>query len=170
MTTERLSAAAVLEERDALDATERLVFGDQVVNISFTNGVVKTLSPAEMESVAAHLFALIDREPTKSAPGYAPHRMVLGVLAKELRSFASSAGEPTGLEVDLRAATSQADERRIRQRIADQEAAYARHVDDVLLQQEALRSLQEDRTGSGSLEDQAAAAPATEPDDDTRYL
>jgi hypothetical protein len=138
MVAERITPAAVLAERDLLDGEERRILGGLVVGLAFTNATVKDLAPREMEEVAATLFALIERAPFKSSRSYAPLRMVVGALASELRGFAHAAGEPVGLEADLRAAWSQKEERQVRQRLADQAAAWAREVDDAILAHHAM--------------------------------
>lgn len=93
-----------------------------------------------MEEVAAYLTALLERAPLKTSRAYEAHRMVLGSLATELRGFAAAAGEPTGLQADLRAASSQAEERRVAERIDAAAVAYDRHVDDILLEHAARRA------------------------------
>jgi len=117
----------VLAERARLDASEHEAA--VTIYLELTAYAVDTLSPRELEELAAWLKALLEREPTRSAQAYAPHRIVLGTLADQLRGYARLAGEPVGLEADLRAATSQAEERRIRARIADQRAAFDREFD-----------------------------------------
>lgn len=162
MTADRLTATAVATELDVLDAGERRILGDRVATVGFTNGAVKTLAPREMETVAAYLFALLARAPVKAAPAYEPHRIVLGALATELRGFAAAAGEPVGDLADLRSASSQAEERRIRARLADHQAAFSRHVDDVIDSHHA----QQGATHQGEpLTDDHSAAPTTEDPD-----
>ncbi len=168
MTTERLTPDAIAAELDLIDGDARVVLGEVVVTIAFTNAAVKTLSPREMAELGAYLRALIDRAPIKGqSPAYAPHRMVLGQLATELEGFAAAAGEPIGLEADLRAATSKAEERRIRERLADEAAAYDRHIDDVLLShaaQQATTTLEEPAP------DKATSAATPETDDVLAWL
>jgi hypothetical protein len=132
MVAERITPAAVVAERDLLDGEERRIVGQLVIGLAFTNATVKDLAPREMEEVAAYLLALLDRAPIKTSPAFQPHRMVLGSLASELRGFAAAAGEPVGLQVDLRGSGSQADEQRIRARLADQAAAFERSIDDAI--------------------------------------
>src|SRR4051794_28508353 len=127
-----ITLAGIEHARDILDGEEKRSAGDVVVSIGFTNAAVKDLAPREWEELAAYLFALIDREPVKSSPAEAYKRLVLGSLAMECRGFAAAAGEPVGLQVDLRAASTQAEERRIRERIADQQAGAHRYYDDVI--------------------------------------
>jgi hypothetical protein len=153
MVAERMTAAAVQAERDLLDGEERKVLGGMVVSIGFTNATVKELAPRELEEVAAFLFALIERAPLKGSAAYTPHRMVLGALASELRGFAHAAGEPVGLEADLRAAWSQKEEHRIRQRVAELSAAFAREIDDALLAQAALHLYQGPQDDHGAPEE-----------------
>lgn len=108
------AASAALDEQERQEAA-------WAIALDLTGYAAATLAPRELEEVAAYLFALLEREPTKSGPVYAPHRIVLGQLAAQLRGYAMLAGEPVGLEADLRAATSQGEERRIRERIADRD-------------------------------------------------
>lgn len=166
--TDRISPAAVVAAVDVLDGEERVVLGEIVVGLAFTNSTVKTLSPREMEAVAAWLFALLERSPQKASPAYAPHRIVLGSLATELRGFAAAAGEPVGMAVDLRDAGSQAEERRVRERLADAAAAYDRHVDDVIASQHAQHDA---ATRHSAIDEEPAtesypAAPPIEASDD----
>ncbi len=132
MVAERLTPQAIAHELDILDGQAKLVAGGLVVTLAFTNAAVKDLAPREWEEVSAYVYALLEREPMKSSAAFVGHRIVLGSLASELRGFAAAVGEPVGLQVDLRAATTQAEERRLRERVADDEAAYDRHIDDVL--------------------------------------
>lgn len=129
---EVVAAARSFDEPDA-------VAGGQLASLGFTRASVAMLSPREWEVLAAWLFAQLERAPMKSSPAYTGHRIVLGGLANELRGYAHSAGEPVGIQADLRDTKSQAEEQRLRARLADQEAAYDRHVDDVLLAEAAQR-------------------------------
>lgn len=137
MVAERLTPRAIADELDVLDGQAKLVAGDLVVTLAFTNAAVKDLAPREWEELSGYLYALLEREPVKSSAAFAGHRIVLGSLASELRGFAAAAGEPVGLQADLRAASSQAEERRIRERIAQEQLGYERYVDDVLAAQTA---------------------------------
>ncbi len=128
ITPESVAAAAV-----TFDAQDRAVVGDVVLTLGEASVLLPLLAPREWEQLAAYLLALVDREPVKTSPAYAGHRVILGAIAHELRTYARIAGEPVGLEADLRAATSKAEERRIRERIADQEAAAERRLDDIAL-------------------------------------
>lgn len=170
MVAERITPEAVAAAQDVLDGEERRVLDGVAVTIGFTNATVKTGSPAEMEKLAARLFTLIERAPFKASADYQYDRMVLGALATELRGFAAAGGEPTGLEADLRAATSKAEEQRIRARIADQQAAYDRHIDDVLLAQAAQRAQHAPDTEEEHHEPAQDATPPTEPADVDLYL
>jgi hypothetical protein len=125
-TPEGIAAAAA-----RFDAEDRATVGDVVMTLGEAALLLPLLAPREWEQLAAYLLALLDRQPVKSSPAYAGHRMILGALAYELRTYARIAGEPTGLEVDLRAATSQAEERRVRERIADHDLATDRMLDDI---------------------------------------
>lgn len=128
ITAEAVEAAAV-----SYDAQDRAIAGGQVVMDFVQAGVmVALLSPREWEEVASYLYALLEREPLRTGKAYVAHRTVLGAIAGELRGYAKAAGEPVGLQADLRAASSRAEEQRIRARIADQDAALERHVDDVI--------------------------------------
>lgn len=141
MVAERITPEAVRSGVDLLDGEDRLVLGDVVVvSIGFTNAAVKTLLAREMEEVAAYLVALLERAPLRTSAAYAPHRIVLGSLATELRGFARAAGEPVGLLADLRAAGSLAEERRIRERLADHVIAHERYLDDAIVAHHARSS------------------------------
>lgn len=168
MVAERMTPAAIQAERDLLDGEERRILGGMVVSLGFTNATVKTLAPRELEHVAAFLFALIERAPVKSSAEYAPERMVLGALASELRGFAHAAGEPVGLNADLRDAWSQKEEHRIRQRVAELSAAFTREIDDALLAQAALQLYQGPQDDHDAPEepdpDYTPPPPAEQPD------
>lgn len=125
---------AMASEQVRLDAQDRGIVGDVVMTLGQAALLLPLLIPREWEEIAAYLFALLEREPMKSSPAYAPHRMILGQVASELRTYARIAGEPTGLEADLRAARSQDEERRIRALIADREAALDRTLVDLEVQ------------------------------------
>lgn len=133
MVAERINLPAIERARDILDGEEKRIAGDVVVSIGFTNAAVKDLAPREHEELAGYLFALIDREPLKTSRAYVAHRHVLGSLATELRGFAAAAGEPVGLQADLRAASTKAEEQRIRERIDGQAAAARRYADEMFL-------------------------------------
>lgn len=179
MATERITAAAVTAELDVLDGQEKVVAGQVVVTIGFTNAAVKDLAPREHEELASYLFALLDREPVKGSPAYAAHRIVLGSLATELRGFAVAAGVPVGLQADLRAASTQAEERRIRERIADQQASAHRYYDDAISEHQRRRErddhIPDEPETQPDEEDQTpdatdAAPVSTETDDDLAFL
>ncbi len=167
-----ITLAGVEAALDVLDQQEKRVAGGVVVSIGFTNAAVKDLAPREHEELAAYLFALLDREPVKTSPAYAAHRIVLGSLATELRGFATAAGVTVGLPADLRAASTQAEEQRIRRRLADQQASAHRYYDDVL----AANTSQRDADAhipdepDQEPEEDTVAAPPTETDDDLAYL
>lgn len=138
MAAERLTAEAVAAEVVTFDAQERAIVAGQVV-LNFSHaGILATLfPPREWEAVAGYLFALIERAPLAASPAYLAHKTLLGAIASDLRTYARIAGEPVGLVADLRAASSQAEERRIRERIADQAAALDRMLDGIELDQAA---------------------------------
>lgn len=138
---ERITVDAVEAAVVEFDAQDRAVVGRQAV-MDFTQvGVFASLlAPREWEEVAAYLYALVERAPLKAAPAYLAHRTIIGAIAGELRGYARLAGEPVGLEVDLRAATSRAEELRIRERIDAQAIAMDRHVDDVIEQTRVQRT------------------------------
>jgi hypothetical protein len=164
MTLEHLTPDVVEAAAVSYDAQDRPVAGGQVVMDFVQVGVlVALLSPREWEEVASYLYGLLERAPLKDGRTFVAHRTVLGALAGELRGYARSAGEPVGLEVDLRAASSRAEERRIRERIADQDLALERHVDDVIDSHRAQQQLER--------EEPAIAEPTpTETDDVARLL
>lgn len=132
ITPERVAAEAAV-----IDAQGRVMVGGELLDFGATGVLAALLAPREWEEIAAYVLAVVEREPVRSSPAYQAHRIVLGSFANDLRNYARMAGEPTGLVADLRAATSQAEERRIRERIADQQLALERHLDDVALQQQA---------------------------------
>lgn len=136
ITPERVAAAAV--EFDEQDRA-LLVTGRERTLMTFqTTGLLASdLLPREWEAVAAWLIALTEHDPIKSSSGFAAHRILLGSFAGELRNFARQAGEPVGLEADLRAAGSKAEEKRIRDRIDAEAIALERHLDDIALRQAA---------------------------------
>lgn len=164
MVAERLTPESLATELDLIDGEAKLVAGDVVVTLGFTNATVKTGSPREWEESAAWLFALLSREPLKSSPSEGFKRALLGSLATELRGFAHAAGEPVGLQADLRAASSQQEERRLRERLDADSAAYDRHVDDVLAAQTAQR-IAAQHYEEMTAPDPADATPATEEPD-----
>jgi hypothetical protein len=153
MVAERLTPEAVEAEVVAFDERDRAVVAGQIVlDFSHAGVLAALLAPREWEQVAAYMLALVEREPLRSAPAYLAHRTILSAVGSELRQYARLAGEPVGLEADLRAATSQADERRILARIADAEAAAHRRHDELLLEQAAYRA-QEVQDGPRATED-----------------
>jgi hypothetical protein len=160
ITPETVAAAQV--EFDEQDRAV-LVTGRERTLLTFqTTGLLASdLAPREWETVAAYLYGLLEREPLKAGPAYAPYRIVLGSIAGELRGFARLAGEPVGLEADLRAATSQAEERRIRERMDDARMAQERRLNDVALQQAA-----QHRAAHESDEEEAPIVDAPVEDDD----
>lgn len=138
MAAERLTVDAVTRALQADDqAAADAVAGEIVCNLGFVRMTVASMVPREWEAVAAYLYALLARAPIKGSSAYEAHRMVLGMLALELRTYAQQAGEPVGLEADLRAASSQAEEQHIRARMADQAAARDRQLTEIELEQAA---------------------------------
>lgn len=170
---ERISAESVELEVIQFDARDRAVVAGQVV-IDFTQVgvIVSLLSPREWEEVAEYLFALAEREPLKSGRDHVAHRTVIGAVAGELRGYAHAAGEPTGSLADLRAASTRADERRILARLADQDAALERHVDDVIADHHAQTATLADSEPEPEEEPTSPppAAPAPETTDATTWL
>lgn len=141
---ERITVDAVEAAVVEFDAQERAVVGRQAVMDFVRVGVyVSLLAPREWEEVAAYLQALVERAPLKDGKAYLAHRTVIGAIASELRGYARLAGEPVGLEVDLRGATSKAEELRIRERLDAQAIAMDRHVDDVIEQTRVQRTWDE---------------------------
>jgi hypothetical protein len=171
MAVERITVDAVEAAVVEFDAADRAVVSGSVV-MDFTQiGVLASnLAPREWEEVAAYLLALLERAPLKDGRAYVAHRALIGAIAGELRGYARQAGEPVGLEVDLRGATSKTEEHRIRTRIADQETTFDRHVDDVIAQQHAQADAEAQRAAHDPQEEPtttpAAAPPTDEPDAD----
>ena len=140
---EAITAEAVELAAVSFDVQDRAVVRDQVVlDFSHAGLLAANLAPREWEAVAAYMLALVAREPIRSGPAYLPHRTVLGAIGAELRQYARVAGEPVGLEADLRAASSQAEDQRIRALIADRDAASDRRHDELLLEQAAYHANQ----------------------------
>lgn len=166
----RITAAAVTAELDVLDGQEKVVAGGVVVTIGFTNAAVKDLAPREHEELAAYLFALLAREPVKTSPAYAAHRIVLGSLATELRGFAAAAGEPVGLEADLRAAKTKADEKVARARIADQAIGFDRAITAAIMADHFDREQPAQAKEDTTPEEPAVAPPTETIDDPLDYL
>lgn len=161
MAAERITAEAVSAEVVAFDARERAIVAGQVV-LDFSHaGVLATLfPPREWEAVAAYLFALIERAPLAASPAYLAHKTILGAIAADLRTYARIAGEPVGLEADLRAASSQAEEQRIRARMADQAAARDRQLTEIELEQAAYHAhVRPDPAEEEPTSDRVAAPP-----------
>ena len=101
-----------------LDASGALIVRSVIADLGFTRSMVPLVSPAEWERIARFLFALLDRAPLAGdGSGWAAGRMILGALASDLRTYAHAAGEPVGFDLDLRNATSKAEERDVRQRM-----------------------------------------------------
>lgn len=184
---ELVAASLAADEQSAADA----VAGGQVVcNLALVRATIAELTPREWAEVAAYLYALIGRAPVKASAAFQAHRMILGTLAFELRNYAQMAGEPVGLEADLRDAKSRAEEQRIRARIDDQHRARDRYLLDLEVQQgitqgaeraaelerwEALETTHQDTaTGSSPDQDDAPSAPAaatsSQADDDYSWL
>lgn len=166
---ERINAGTVTAALEVLDDDAKAVAGGMVVSLALTTWAVRDLAPREWEDLAAYLLALTDREPVKSSPAYAGHRIVLGTMASELRSFAHSAGEPVGLQADLRSAGSQAEERRIKARIADEHIAFERAIDDIL----TAHATQREITAPAEeeiIDQDPDAAPTLETDDALAFL
>jgi hypothetical protein len=172
--TGRLNAPGVVEAFERFDAEDRLVVGQQVVASNAINWALRDLAPREWEDIASYLFALVAREPLKSSPTYAGHRILFGYLANELRSFAASAGIPVGLEADLRAASTKAEEERIRMLILERQMGRDRYLDEIQQVEEmahdnALATARRSQEEEPPI-DEEPAAPATEPDDDLAFL
>jgi hypothetical protein len=168
VTAERFTPEALEAAHAEYDAQDRAVAGGQVVMDFVQVGVmVSLLAPREWEEVAAYLYALLERAPVRDGKAFVAHRTVLAALAGELRGYARSAGVPVGGNADLRAAGSLAEEQRIRQRLADQAAAFDRHIDDVIASHHAQAEL-------AAEDDHEEESPASEPtsteDPDAAYL
>lgn len=94
----------------------------------FTRWAIADLAPSSLERVAAYLAALMEREPLRSGQGWANERQVLGCLVTDLRTMVLAAGEPVGVQRDLRDARTRSDEVSARKRAELAERAY----DDLL--------------------------------------
>lgn len=172
-TATRMTPEAVLEERARLDDEDiDAIAGGQIrTNLVQTRLVVEALAPREWEEEAAKLLTLLEHAPIRGAsPAYAATRMLYAALASDLRGYAHAAGEPVGIEVDLRAATSQIEERRIRERLADQAAAFDRHEDQVLLAHAAQREVDRAHDQEEPQQPTPAIAAPAEPIDVSNWL
>lgn len=69
--------------------------GRVVANLGMTRAWVAELTPAEWDSVASLLYAMLAREPVKSSPRYQAERILIHTFAQELDSYARSAGLPS---------------------------------------------------------------------------
>jgi hypothetical protein len=91
---ERLTPAIVEAAQTTFDAEDRaVVAGSVVASLGFTAASVGLLSPNEWEDVADYLTGLLARDPVASSRAWAGHRIVLGSLASELRTYAYTAGQ-----------------------------------------------------------------------------
>lgn len=130
ITAETVAAAAAeiaREDRERVTGWTpdgQLIAGSWVADLFMTRSMLGQFGPAEWEHVAAFLSALVARAPVSESPAYAAERTVLGALAWELRAYAASAGEPVGLEADLRAASSRQEELRILARLEASREAF----------------------------------------------
>lgn len=166
ITPTAVKAAMARTDQDEHDA----VAGQVVCNLAITRGMVADLAPREWEELAAYLFGQLEHAPVRDSPAFAPHRIVLGALASELRGYAQQAGEPVGLQVDLRAATTKAEERRIRERIDAEAMAFHEHIDVVIDSHRAQQELAAPETEEEPIDQAEPAAEPTETDDALAYL
>lgn len=108
-----LTPEVLVREMVEYDGQDRAVIGGQVVaSLGFTQAAVGTLSPREWLDLADYLSGAISRAPIATSPLYAGHRIVLGMLATELRGYAAAAGEMSATPAES--------------------LAYSEHVDDVI--------------------------------------
>lgn len=122
----------------------------------FTRWSIVDLEPGSLERVAAFLDAIRNREPIRSGQGYANERIVLGCLVTDLRSMVMAAGEPVGVQRDLRDAATKADERAARQRADLAERAYHDLITDAIEEDREHRARADD-----TMIDDPAPAPVT---------
>lgn len=163
-----IRADTVLAEVAELDGEDRRTT-NIVWNLGMLRSILHDVLPREAEEVAAYVYALLEREPVKGQAHYAPHRMILGSLASELRTYARDAGEPVGLWADLRDAQSQSEERRILQRLDEQAIAFSAYTDDVIAATNAQRVVDAARVDTPEPppeEPVSDPAPPVESDDD----
>lgn len=163
-----ITPEAVAAAQIEFDEQDRVVLATgperTLLNFQITGALASSLAPREWEEVAAYLFALLEREPVKSSPAFVAHRVVLGSIAGDLRTYARVTGEPVGFEADLRAATSKAEERRILERMDDQRRAQVRRLDQVALEQ-SVQHQAHTATDPAQL-DEEAPIDVMEPQDD----
>ena len=98
----------------------------------FTRWAIIDLEPSSLERVAALLDAFRNREPVKSGRGWENERQVLGCLVTDLRTMVLAAGEPVGVQRDLRDARTKADEVMARQRADGAIRAYHELITDAI--------------------------------------
>jgi hypothetical protein len=172
VSAERITVEAVEVAQVEYDARDRaVVAGQAVIDFTQLGVIVSLLAPREWEEVAAYLQALVGRAPLKDGKAYMAHRTIIGAIASELRGYARLAGEPVGLEVDLRGATSKAEELRIRERIDAAAIAFDRHIGDVIEQTVVQRTYDEahresdDPSGVDALMDAATHRALSEEDE-----
>jgi hypothetical protein len=98
----------------------------------FTRWAIVDLDPTSLERVASLLDALRSREPMKSGRGWDNERQVLGCLVTDLRSMVLAAGEPVGVQRDLRDARTRQDEVSARARADGAIRAYDALITDAI--------------------------------------
>jgi hypothetical protein len=108
-----------------------------------TRWTIVDLEPDRCERVAAYLFGLLEREPLRSKPGWEAERIVLGMLATDLRQMAVDAGEPVGAHRDLRDAQTKADELSALRRIELVTRGYHDHITEAIEADRAERRTRE---------------------------
>lgn len=154
-------------------------------SLIFTRWTIVDLEPASLERVASYLAALMEREPLKSGTGWTNERIVLGCLVTDLRTMVMAAGEPVGVQRDLRDARTKADERSARARAELAERAYhdlvseaieTDHAERATPRNTAQHALEDDRDPRAT-DDQLTAAsvpvpvtPAAEPAPDVESV
>lgn len=100
--------------------------------LPFTRWTIVDMDPVALERVAAYLEALMGREPIKSGKGWVNELIVLGCLVTDLQSMVSAAGEPIGVQRDLRDARTKAEELDARHRAELAFRAFDNHITDAI--------------------------------------
>jgi hypothetical protein len=143
--------------------------GERYCEMVTTSFMVADTPPYGRMQVVSYLKTLLDREPVRSDPWYAAHRLIIGSIISDLEGYAIRDGadgiQPPTL-VDVRDPATVAKEREwiaattrwARERQAASGAAYSAHIDTLLAESEAGHLAADERLGK-------AVASATEADE-----
>lgn len=122
----------------------------------FTRWAIIDLDPTSLERVAALLDAFRNREPVRSGRGWDNERQIIGCLVTDLRTMVLAAGEPVGVQRDLRDARTKSDEVMARQRADGAIRAYHDLITDAIEEDHRVRA-------SRPLTQDPEPAPVTSP-------